>query len=118
MKSDDFENVIRGLAGGNAVQQIARKAGISRGHAHRLLAGEVRRPSHETVVRLQSVQRSLGTPAAAGKVGRVTRSSGEVRDARPRRPSAVSRAGRPRKPLPLVGQGFPPLAADPRFPAW
>jgi len=60
MKPDDFANVIRGLeAFGLSKQTIARRAGLSRQYVHRIAAGEVRRPSHETVVRLQTLQRAL-----------------------------------------------------------
>ena len=65
----DVETMIVGLRAELPVQEIARRAGISRGHAHKLLAGAVRRPSHETFVRLQNVQRALTTSAAAPKAG-------------------------------------------------
>jgi hypothetical protein len=73
MKSDDFENVIAGLRAELPVREIAKRAGISRAHAHRLIAGDVRRPSHEVVQRLQGVQRAIATSAAAPKVGDVTK---------------------------------------------
>jgi len=69
----DVETMIVGLRAEMSVQEIARRAGISRAHAHRLLAGEVRRPSYDTVMRLQNVQRSLGTTSPAVKVGGVTK---------------------------------------------
>jgi|RhiMethySRZTD1v2_1073278.scaffolds.fasta_scaffold2881941_1 transcriptional regulator with XRE-family HTH domain len=60
MNSDDFANVIRGLeACGLSKLTIARRAGLSRSYVHKIAAGEVRRPSYETVHRLERLQRSL-----------------------------------------------------------
>ena len=53
-----------------SVQEIARRAGISMSYAHRLLAGEVRRPSYDTVMRLERLQRTFATgPAGVVKKG-------------------------------------------------
>ena len=57
----DVETMIVGLRAEMSVQEIARRAGISRAHAHRLLAGEVRRPSYDTVMRLERLQRTFAT---------------------------------------------------------
>jgi len=66
----DVETMIVGLRAGMSVQEIARRAGISRAHAHRLLAGEVRRPSYDTVMRLERLQRTFATrPAGVVKKG-------------------------------------------------
>ena len=66
----DVEAMIVGLRAEMSVQEIARRAGISRAHAHRLLAGEVRRPSYDTVMRLERLQRTFATgPAVVVKKG-------------------------------------------------
>ena len=46
-----------------SVQEIARRAGLSRAHVHRIAAGEVRRPSYDTVQRLKTL-REMVTKAA------------------------------------------------------
>jgi len=66
----DLETMIVGLRAEMSVQEIARRAGISRAHAHRLLAGEVKRPSYDTVMRLERLQRTFATgPAGVVKKG-------------------------------------------------
>ena len=70
MKQDDFAAVIAGLeACGLSKRTIAMRAGLSRQHVYKLAAGDVPRPSYDTVSRLTTLQRSFETPAAAPKGG-------------------------------------------------
>jgi transcriptional regulator with XRE-family HTH domain len=55
------------------VEEIARRAGISRTHLHRLQTGECRRPGYETVIKLQRLVDRTAKSATAPKVGIVTR---------------------------------------------
>jgi transcriptional regulator with XRE-family HTH domain len=57
----DVESMIVGLRTELSCAEIARRSGISRTHLHRLQTGQSRRPSYETVHRLERVVRSLGT---------------------------------------------------------
>jgi hypothetical protein len=62
----DIESMIVGLRAELSVGEIVRRSGISRTHIHRLQTGQSRRPSYETVSRLERVVRSMGTTTAAG----------------------------------------------------
>jgi hypothetical protein len=58
MKKPDFETMIIGLRAEMSAAEIARRARLSRAYVHRLLVGDVRRPSW--------VQRSLGPTTRKG----------------------------------------------------
>ena len=79
MKPSDFAAVIAGLeAFGLSKRTIATRAGLSRGYVHRIAAGEVQRPSYDTVTRLTTLQRSVEmSSAAAPKIG-ITRPEGSA----------------------------------------
>jgi transcriptional regulator with XRE-family HTH domain len=57
----DVGTMIVGLRTEISAQEIARRAGISKTHVHRLLNNEIRRPSLEVAQRLERVVRSLET---------------------------------------------------------
>jgi hypothetical protein len=61
----DVEALLAGLRvnHGLSVPEIGRQAGISRIQAYRLIRGDVRRPSFETVTRLQRLEQKLVTKA-------------------------------------------------------
>ena len=69
----DIEALIAGLRTEMSVQEIARRAGLSRNHVHRIAAGDVKRPSFETVTKLQRLVDRTTKSAAMPKVGIVTR---------------------------------------------
>jgi len=60
MKPDlDISTMIVELRAEISVEEIARRARVSRNHVYRLQSGECRRPGYETVRRLEVLQRSL-----------------------------------------------------------
>jgi len=69
--SDVVEALLAGLRvnHGLSVPEIGRQAGISRIQAYRLVRGDVRRPSFETVTRLQRLEQKLVTKAARSRTG-------------------------------------------------
>jgi transcriptional regulator with XRE-family HTH domain len=69
----DLETLIVGLRTEMSVQEIARRAGLSRAHVDRLQRGDVRRPSYETVIKLQRLVDRTAKSAAMPKAGIVTR---------------------------------------------
>lgn len=74
MKPDlDLLTMIVELRAAMTVEEIARRAGISRNHVHRLQSGECRRPGHETVTKLQRLVDRTAKSAAMPKAGVVTR---------------------------------------------
>ena len=64
--SDVVEALLAGLQvnHGLSVPEIGRQAGISRIQAYRLVRGDVRRPSFETVTRLQKLVTKAARPVA------------------------------------------------------
>jgi len=63
--------MIVGLRAEMSVQEIGRRAGLSRAHVHRIAAGEIRRPSYKTVARLEKLPCAFASGPTAG----VTRNS-------------------------------------------
>jgi len=54
---DRLAGMIAGLqAHGLSITEIGRRIRVSRGHAYKLAAGDVRRPSYDTVSKLEKLQ--------------------------------------------------------------
>jgi len=64
MTGAQIEAWIAGFRVTTSMQQISTQTGLSRAHLYRLAAGDIRRPSYETVERLQRLTRQV-QPAAA-----------------------------------------------------
>jgi hypothetical protein len=101
------KTMIVGLRAEMSVQEIARWAGISRAHAHRLLAGEVRRPSYDTVMRLQNVQRrsSLRPKAETALKAMRVRVHARLWPTPGSRCSALLETRQPSQPFPALARG-------------
>jgi len=54
---DRLAGMIAGLqAHGLSISEIGRRIRVSRGHAYKLAAGHIRRPSYDTVSKLENLQ--------------------------------------------------------------
>jgi hypothetical protein len=62
---------VAGLFAVEDANAVAARRGLSRAHVHRIAAGEIRRPSYETVARLEKLPCAFGS----GPTADVTRNS-------------------------------------------
>jgi transcriptional regulator with XRE-family HTH domain len=67
MKADNFAAMLAGLRVHVPMREIVEASGLSRSHLYRIERGEVPRPSHETVERLQAVQKNFPTVPHTGQ---------------------------------------------------